>query len=268
MEIKKKKIGIITTVCNWDLYEKTKQFFPSGIKIFAIDGTKGLYGIKSMVFFMEKLKKHDLDWLIMADEDVVFTHPDRVFDLINYLDKNNYTVCGMSEANRLEKWTKHPYVINTFFGILNIKEIYDIYNRKEMLSNQYIIKNEFSQKMEGVPFYEYEINSLMEPYYCFFLWLLRNGKKTKFLKASNPYPDDFATTLMLDHQGKELLNHTWYARQYNKDKFHTERIKKIINKGQANIKNPTIIVLRNYFFNTKSFLYGYYRKFRRKIIEK
>ncbi len=185
MAIDKRKIGIITTVCNWKLYNKTRHFFPKGIQIFAIDGRNSFYGINSMIFFMKKLKRSGLDWLIMADEDVVFTYPEKVFDLINYLDKNNYSVSGMSEGERFEKWNKHPYVINTFFGILHLKEIYKIYNEKEMLNNQYILENEFLEKEEWMPDYSHEINSLAESYYCFFLWLLRKGKKTKFL----PYQD-------------------------------------------------------------------------------
>lgn len=265
--VEKSKIGIITTVANWSLYEETKHFFPKGIQIFAIDGKDALYGIKSMVFFMKKLRKYNLDWLIMADEDVVFTNPERVFELINYLDKNNYTVSGMSEADRLENSSKHPYVINTFFGILNIKEIFNIYDEKEMLNNQYAIDNEFPKQVEGLPFYKYPMNSLAEPYYCFFLWLLRNGKKTKFLESYKPLKNDFLTTAIHDHCGQEILFHTWYARFYGVDTFQTNRINNVLKKGKFNIEKPQVIIFKDYFHSLKFFFYKYFRRIRRFILE-
>ena len=267
MEITKDKIAIITTVANWELYNKTKHFFPKGIKIFAIDGTRALYGIKSMVFFMKKLRKYNLDWLIMADEDVVFKEPEKVFDLIEYLKENNYTVAGSSEADRIGEENKHPYVINTCFGILNLREIYEIYDKEEMLANQYAMDNEFPRQIEGYRYYEYPMTSLAESYYCFFLWLQRKGKKTKFLKSSRPVKEDLLTTAIHDYQGEILLYHTWFARFYATDSFHNNRINKILTKGQFNNRNPEIIILKNYHHNIKFFFYKYSRRIRRILVE-
>lgn len=265
MSLDKSKVAIVTTVCNWDLYERTKHFFPNNIKIFAIDGTRSFYGIKSMVFFMKKLKKYNLEWLIMADEDVIFTNPEKVFDLIEYLHINDYTVSGTSEASRFENWTKHPYVINTFFGILNLKDIYKIYDEKEMLKNQYVLENEFSHKESWMPEYPHKINSLAEPYYCFFLWLLRKEKKTKFLNISRPVKDDLLTTVVHDHNGHAFLSHTWYARFYKIDNFHTFRIDKIIKQGLNNCTTENPIILIDHKHNFKFFLYKYFHRFLRKF---
>ena len=266
MAVNKEKIAIITTVANWELYEKATHFFPKGIKIFAIDGTSSLYGIKSMVFFMRKLKNYDLDWLIMADEDVVFKNPEKVFHLIKYLDKNNYTISGVSEADRIGEETKHPYVINTFFGILNLREIYNIYDEKEMLANQYAYDKEFPKDVDGFRLYEHPMTSLAESYYCFFLWLARKGKKTKFLNISRPIKDDLLTTAVHDHENSILLYHTWYARFYSTDNFHKGRISKVLEKGEFNIEHPEIIFLKNYSHDLKFFFYKYFRKIRRFIV--
>lgn len=266
MNLDKNKIGIITTVCNWDLYHKTKHFFPKDIQVFAIDGTNSFYGIDSMVFFMKKLKKKDIDWLIMADEDVVFTRPERVFNLINFLAENEYTVSGMSEADRFENWSKHPYVVNTYFCILHLKKIYGFYNEKEMLENQYILADEFSNKKPWMPEYPHKINSLAESYYCFFLWLLRKGEKTKFLSISRPSQDPL-TTIVKDHTGKELLFHSWYARFYGKDSFHTDRINDLIKEGKFNNENPNFKLFKNYNHDIKYFFYRSFRRIRRYFVE-
>lgn len=265
MEVDRKRIGIITTVLNQELYSRTIKFFPKGIKIFAVDGTKGLYGIKSLAFFLKRLKNYELDWLIMADEDVVFTHPERVFNLINYLADNEYTVCGMRDGGVIKWRNKNPYLINTFFAILDLKEIYNIYREKEMLSNQFILKNEFKDHVPEIPHDNYDVNSLYEGYYRFFLWLIRKGKKTKFLHATNPFEEDYVTTLVFDHKGEDILYHTWYARFYGKNKFHTERINRIISKGKVNNEQASPMVLKNRILHFRFFFYKYYRRLIRKF---
>lgn len=71
-------IAIITTVSNLSLYKRTVSFFPENIRLFAIDGKNGFFGLNSIKFMFNKLKKHKIKWLIMADEDVVFVNPDGV----------------------------------------------------------------------------------------------------------------------------------------------------------------------------------------------
>ena len=245
------KVGIVTTVSNWDLYNETINFFPPGIRTFAIDGTKGFFGLNSMLFSLEKLKKYNIDWLIMADEDVIFTNHEGIFDLIDYLEKNNYIACGMRDGGVLSWRDQNPYLLNTFFTILNLNEIYKIYNEKEVLDNQYIKKGEFEQKLDFLP-YNYQVNSLFEPYYCFFLWLLRKEKKIKYLDGYNPEPNE--TTIVLNHLGKEILYHTWYARLYKKDEVHTKRIENVLSKGKLNFPPPEPVVFINYTFHIKKAL--------------
>ena len=264
MEIDKTKVGIITTVSNWGLYRKTLPFFPSDIKVFAIDGTKGFYGINSIKYFMKKLKKYNLDWLIMADEDVIFTNPEGVFDLIDYIRENNYVAAGMRDGGVLRWRDKNPYLLNTFFVVLNFGEILGIYNEQEMLENQYILQNEF-QKNLNLPFSNYQVDSLFESYYCFFLWLLRRDKRIFYLDGSNPYANE--STLVLDHSGEELLYHSWYARLYKKDNYHTERINFLLEKGVKNRKDLSYKVFNNDFFYIKKILRKNTGRLKNKILK-
>ncbi|SFN33169.1 hypothetical protein [Salegentibacter flavus] len=266
--IKKDKIGLITTVSNWDLYKKTRPYFPEGIKHFTIDGTQGFYGIKSIAFFLKSLRKYGLDWLIMADEDVIFNKPNHVFDLIAYLEANDFTVCGMRDGGTLHWRNKNPHMINHFFAVLNLREIYSIYNEKEMMSNQYINKTDFCDLSDDLRFKNYDPDSLFEPYYRFYLWLLRKGKKIKYLDAINPIKNDYATTLLYDHRGEELLYHTWYARFYGKDPDHTKRIDGVISNFKPYDESPSMsspILLENAWYSFKYRLYKFSRKLKRKI---
>lgn len=261
MIIEKSNIGIVTTVNTFELYNKTINFFPSGIKIFTIDGTKGFYGIKSLMFLLEKFKKFEIDWIIMADEDVVFKNPDNVFDLIQYMDENNFQVCGMRDGGTLNWRNKNPFAINTFFSVLNLREIYKIYDRKEILANQFIDKNEVFEDLINLNHDNYQIDSLFEPYYCFFFWILRNKMRILYLDAVNPDYDE--TTLLFDHIGRELLYHAWYSRFYNIDNLHTTRINEIIKFGKYSEQPRVPILLKNPCFNFKYFFYKNFRNIKR-----
>ncbi len=262
--VDKKKVGIVTTVFNPTLYERSKEFFPEGIKLFTINGTGGFYGLKSLLFAIEELRSYNLDWLIMADEDVVFTKPENVFSLINFMAEKGFTVGGMRDGGEIKWRNNNPHVINHFFAILNLRDIYTIYNRNEILNNQYIKADEFPE-LNNLKYNNSDINSLFENYYCFYLWLLRNGKKFYYINATNPMKNDYATTALWDNQGESFLYHTWYARFYNKNKFHTERIDRIIKLGKLGGKSTPPIKLNNHLYDIKTFFYKYYRRVLRRV---
>lgn len=263
MNIDRNKIAIATTVGNWDLYEETVKSFPIGVKKYAIDGSKGFYGLRSLIYIIKKLKSRNMEWLILADEDVVFTKPDKTYSLINFMVDNGYTVCGMRDGGTLHWRNENPYAINTYFSILNLKEIYKIFDEKEIYRNQYILKNEFDQDLNELNFQNYKTSSLFEEYYCFFFWLLRNGKKIFYLNAKNPSDDE--TTVVFDQEGDVFLYHAWYARFYNKDKVHTERIETMLKKGEYVEQTSSPVILKDQTYHLRYFFYKIYRNILRKM---
>ena len=80
--VENSKIAILTTVANFELYRRTSQYFPIGIQKYVIDGTNGMHGIHSIKYMMKTLKNKGIEWLIMADEDVIFSNSEMVFSLI------------------------------------------------------------------------------------------------------------------------------------------------------------------------------------------
>ena len=65
-------IAILSTVVNFDLYQKSSPLFPKGIPKYVIDGRNGMHAMDSIRYMFKKLKDQNIDWLIMADEDVFF----------------------------------------------------------------------------------------------------------------------------------------------------------------------------------------------------
>jgi len=250
--IDKSNIAILTTVANFELYQKTSQLFPAKIQKYVIDGTDGMYGIESIYFMMKKLRGTGVEWLIMADEDVVFKNSDTIFDIILAMKKNEITVCGIRDGGVIKHRKQNPYVINTFFSILNFKEIESIWNKKEVKKNQYVLENEFNDDLSNLKG-EFDLKSLYEPYYCFYLWLRRKGKRFLFLDAT--MHDDGITNNVL-YKDKVFLSHTWYARSYNVNQKHTKRINEVlrevtINFEQKNLKDKNSILFKDTTFVLK-----------------
>ena len=222
----KSPIAILTTVANFDLYQKTVQLFPKNVQKYVIDGRNGMHGIHSILFMINKLKGKGIEWLVMADEDVVFKNSEAVFSIIEKMKNNDITVCGVRDGGIISHRNYNPYLINTFFSILNFKEIEVIWNEKEMLSNQFLTENEFDDEVAKL-FYEYDISSLYEPYYCFYLWLRRKGKKFLFLDSVME-EDGVSNNVIFNDE--IILCHTWYARSYGISEKHTKRINNLLGK--------------------------------------
>lgn len=260
------RIALVTTVSNIVLYNKTINTFPNNIDLIGIDGSKGLFGLNSIKFMFKKLSSKKYKWIIMADEDVMFTNPDEIFKIIKTLEEKEITVCGVRDGGILSWRGKNPYLINPFFCILNFEIIKSIYSEIEVDKNQFIIENEFNDDLSNLPF-SYDKNSIFEEYYCFFLWLRRSNMKFLFLEAvSNTFENDLETTTVFDFNGKPMLYHTWYARTYGVNEYHTKRIDKIINfcnpeKKQIKIK---VIWLKDYVYNIKKDL----NKFKNKVLNR
>ena len=159
----------------------------------------------------------------------------------------------MRDGGVIPNRTYSPYLINTFFSIINFKELKSIWNKKEVLKNQYILDNEFDDDLLDLKG-KYDVKSLYEPYFCFYFWLKRKGKKILFLDANAPFEDQI-TTLVFDTNQNELLYHTWYARSYGNNKKHTERIDKIFELVNFNLgQNIAPVIFKDRTFFIRKFI--------------
>jgi len=259
-----KRIAILSTVVNFDLYQQSAPIFPKGIANYVIDGRNGMHGIDSIRYMFRKLKDQQIDWLIMADEDVLFIDSSLVFGLIERMANNGITVGGVRDGGVIPHRMQNPYAINTFFSILNFKEILAIWDEKEMLENQYTVAGEFDDDLSRLTS-DYNQQSIFEPYYCFYFWLRRKNKKILFLDAEVPFEGDQIANLVKDDLGNDMLYHTWYARSYGANEKHTKRIDAIFDKVRSVASEPvTPIIYKDptYAFRKK------YKKLLAKITSK
>ena len=88
--MKNSNIAILTTVINQELYQKSSCLFPTTMQRFVIDGSNKMHGLDSIVYMMKKLKGKGIDWLIMADEDVLFIDTKGIYETINFSFRNSF----------------------------------------------------------------------------------------------------------------------------------------------------------------------------------
>lgn len=267
------KISFLTTVSNFKLYKKTSLFYPDNIDRYVIDGTTGMFAMNSIIYMMEMLQHKDIDWLIMIDEDAIMIDFENIMDLINHMNEYDFLACGMQDGGVNPIRKQSPIAINTYFSVINFKVLKSIWNKEEVLKNQYIDKCEFVLSKDFLK-YEFDENSLFEDYYCFYFWMLRKGYKILYLNAENSIENDGYSNMLFNHEGKPLLYHTWYARLYGTSKNHTERINKVIqirekidNKKSTYIK-PVIFINRSFKTKNKVTLFEKYIKKIKNVIKK
>lgn len=251
-------IAIVTPSCTRELYEHTSRLFPADLPHYVVDGNSGLFGLDFLSFIHQRLKNKRIKWLILMDEDIILTRPDSIYQLVYYMQAHNFGFCGMREGGVHSGRLHNPHVVNTFFSIINFEWTSTHWDKSEVLSHQQVSENEFEDNLDDLPF-AWDDQSLFESYYCFYLWMRRNGHKGLFLSSSH-IPDDPYTNILSDHLNREFLVHTWYARQYHKSSDQKIRIDHQLEKYNfppSNTVKP--VKLRSYTHKAGSIL----KKFRR-----
>lgn len=209
------KIAIVTPSYTKELYEKTSTLFPVYFTRYVVDGKKGLFGLDFIMFIYSKLRRKSIKWLVLIDEDVVLFRSQSLLELINHMEDLEYKFCGMREGGSHSGRLHNPFVVNTYFAIIDFEWSKSIWKKADVIANQYTIKDEFDDDLSQLD-YEWNPDSLFEAYYCFFLWMRRKGGKGLFLKSKHLSGDPFSN-ILYDHNNREFLLHTWYSRRYNQE---------------------------------------------------
>ena len=222
------RVKIVSNVMNPDLYQHSRSFYESmRYGKIAVNGAGGCFGINFLNHIITNGAIYDFDWMIYVDEDCFITNPSAVEELLEYQVSNGYACCGMPDGGVVSIRARNPVSINPFFMIMNLGEIRKRYNSDQVMGSRY-----------GGDLDQYIPKALMKPnigtlfdnyegYYRLFFWLLRNGFKLLYLDAEE-YSGDQTTAMLKNHKGEVLAYHTWYARMWNRDQKHTQRIRGVI----------------------------------------
>ena len=222
------RIKIFTRSFSLEMYELAKAtFLPLGVSCVRLtdqmaDG-----------YFFTILKDKDCDIAINIDEDAYLVDLQATFDLVAYVVENGYANAGCPDGSDEIPRDANPIITNPFFNIFDLRLI----RSKEINKKEISAFNYLSVKEQMVANFPQEINIGTkfnfgdfdrEPYYPFFFWLAYHFK-TYYLPAK--CHKDGISTILFNHQGKEICYHSWFSRFYNIDAKQTKRINALIDEA-------------------------------------
>ena len=188
-------------------------------------------------YFHTMLQDTECDIAINVDEDCFITSKQNVLELVNFVVDNNIANAGCPDGGAYTPRGTNPLVTNPFFNVFNLNLIRAHYSKEAVKQFDYIAHRDemeaaYPNKMlyEGRNF-SFDIRDT-EPYYPFFLWLAYT-EKTLYL-PSKPHPDR-RTTILCNHEGKEMCRHTWYARFYSVPTIIVKTIQRSASKQKQRI---------------------------------
>jgi hypothetical protein len=225
--IEKYRVKIFTRSFSPELYTYSRGLFHEDIPIVRLtDQTADGY-------FFTMLEDTDCDIAVNIDEDAFITDWAPIIELIEYVVEHHIANAATPDAGPGCPRHHNPIITNPFFNVLNLKLIRTKYTTpREIQKFSYEAHREeltakFPQALLGT--LEYDLDCIdFEPYYPFFFWVAYHFE-TLYLPAVR-HADGFSS-ILYDNQGRPFCLHSWFARKFKVQKFHTQRIFNLINEA-------------------------------------
>jgi hypothetical protein len=216
------RVLIVTRSINDLLYERSQSLLTLP---YARRRFKGLNHWRNATDYLHLLFEFPVDWIINYDEDCFIFDNSRLENLFEYMKNNDYDFCGIPDGGVCVHRFHNPLVPNPFFNIFNVAKIRPKFRAAESV---YINQCRHSSELEKyAPLHLLKEDHKwaydnFECFYGVFFWLLKNEFKPLYLSSTEI--EDGLTSELRDHEDVPFLFHTWFARSYEVDKGHHDRI--------------------------------------------
>ncbi len=217
-------ITCITRSMNDELYKMMLSLCPPDWKFIRVMES-------SAVGYLDYIFENDFNckWVLNLDEDCFLINYNNIYEMIKYLEANNYDYSGIQDGGSVPVRIHNPLVANPYFNLFN-KEKINSSSQNNYKKSKYdldVITNKYSHFVRFLDT-EYKYDRF-EPFYDQFFWLLEQGFRPYFQKAT-PYdaqkylviapllrviPYYNSPTMLFDHNNNEIGIHTWHSRFYN-----------------------------------------------------
>ena len=174
-------------------------------------------------YLLTAIADEDADYVVNLDEDAFVFDNDVLVDLVSHVIANGYVNCGMPDGGVTHVRHHNPLVTNPYFTIMHTVRL-----REPVLWGQYSgmpLPEDLPEWFpESLLKHDYWPGSF-EPYDEFLTWVALNFP-TLYLDAHEH--EDGISTVLLDYDERPFLTHTWYGRDYHRQRSHYDRINKVI----------------------------------------
>lgn len=215
------RIKIYTRSMDERLYRRAMSFVPFDAPKMRVVGSTALGYLEQLI------ADETADVVINVDEDAYISDPQRVLDLASVVVSGGYATCGIPDGGAISHRTFNPITTNPFFNVFNT----------QLIRTRYVHGCAVGElEKDGA-----DLEGLLPPnlvhdryqwgehesYDALFLWIRRNFP---VLYLTSREHSDGVSTVLLDDLGRPFLNHSWYTREYMRDRMHTRRIHALINE--------------------------------------
>ncbi len=204
------KKQIVTRSQNDYLYNIMQELWDGDHDFIRYKEFGGFQGAKD--FILQVITNHS-GVVIICDEDCFVINEGCIDTVVEMMQKNFFAYVGVQDGGGLISHRNNSkYNINPFFAVFDCDKIKTKLHEYDPSKD-----NEYGLACEKEP-------SFNEPYAGFFYWLNKSFLGANLVDIATT--DDTSTVLLL--HGKPFLIHSWYSRDYGKDKAQTLRIDKCI----------------------------------------
>jgi len=166
-------------------------------------------------WYLYGLFEHDAEWVINIDEDAFVWDPGKILRLLDFMRDNDLACCGCPDGGVVWHRFHNPVIPNPFFNVFHLKKMKAAYRGVpdiERVGFDDSLKRFTAPFVQGTLGKEYSYD-MFEPYYSFFLWILKQGFRILYLRADS-WSEDLLSTVPMDHRDEPFLIHTWFAREW------------------------------------------------------
>ncbi|WP_418992859.1 hypothetical protein [Alistipes sp.] len=247
---REKRVGLFTNSAQAELLAMSTSLYREICRPIVIPGRtskgKSFYGYACFDRMLRsRLVRCRFDYLVYVDEDCFLADAEALLGVVKHFVENDYGFCGMPDGGVCRVRRHNPVAINPFFSIFNLRQIARVYDQQEVRRTVFddslrrFTPTSLLHAAHGVPADPPPAEQPLayddfEPYYRIFFYLLRMGLKPLYLDAdTSPLDPTGITTCLMDHRGRALCHHTWYARHFATDPVQRARIEGVFESVRA-----------------------------------
>ena len=202
---------LVITSASPDLLAIARSFLDDAWPVYVIDGSERCYGFSAIQHAVENVPAR---WAVLLDEDAFVLDNTRLRELVAWAAGLGVTAVGVPDGGVIAMRVHNPNALNPFFNILDLASIRGVWNAEQCLrwsGRGSEMTSPWPPRSLLKPEIPYVFDDY-EPYYCFYFWLEHVGLRTSYLDARTH--SDGLSTIVLDHEQRPLVVHTWYARKF------------------------------------------------------
>lgn len=219
-------IKLYTRSSNDALYARMREFIPEHIECERCTQFQEWWQAKDYLMY---IMKSDADIVINCDEDCFITDWGIVNELIYELYNGKWDYAGMPDGGVSPHRSRSWCVLNPFFNVFNLSKIRPVLEQyPDWVINSAGFNADWENYKprcikEGTYNHDY-----VEPFSSFFYFLY--DKFNTFFLYGDTLEDNITT--VLNDGCNPYIYHSWYAREFNTDPTHRERILKVYEQAK------------------------------------